>query len=443
MRTLEHIPPQNIEAEQSIISACLLSPESMAEAADFIRPGQFYRSSHQKIFESMIALARDRKPVDLVMVADKLRTANSLDEVGGASYLQQIIDVAPMAVNVEHYCDIVKGCAVKRELLEKCNAIMKSCYQSPNGAVEVLDKAQRSITEIDFDTKDNVRKLQDIVVSSAERYEQAYINKTRITGIPTGYSYLDVLTCGWQPSNLITIAGRPSMGKSALAWCIAEHAAKMGNPVLINSLEMACEEYGDRGYAKESGVNSAKFRTGQFSPDDWASITDAGTHLYNLPIWIDDTGSVSIDYVRRNARVYKQRQKIKLLIIDHLQLMRGDPKAPNRDREIGSITAGLKSLSKELKIPIILLSQLNRALEQRAPKDRRPRLSDLRDSGNIEQDSDLVLFLYRDEVYNKDDDNPLKNIAELEMAKQRNGPTGMVKLYWNKRITTFFDLKDD
>ena len=439
---LQYIPPQNIEAEQSILSACLLSPASMVEAADMIRPSQFYTSSHQKIFNAMLRLNKDRKPVDLVMVADALKNSNELDMVGGASYLQKVIDVAPMAINVEHYCEIIKGCAVKRDILEQCNAIIKSCYSSPNGAVTVLDDAQKRITEINFESKDNVQKLNSILIAATERYEESYNNKNRITGVPTGYNYLDILTCGFKPANLIIIAGRPSMGKSALAWCISDYAAEKGCPVLIFSLEMSAEEYADRGYAKESGVNSQKFRSGNFDQNDWNAITDAGAELVTRPIWIDDTASVDINYVRRVSRVYKHREKIGLVVIDHLQLMRGE-KSQTRDREIASITSGLKAMAKELKIPVVLLSQLNRSLENRTKNDRRPRLSDLRDSGNIEQDADLVMFLYRDAVYNKDDENPLKNIAELDLQKQRNGPTGMIKLYWNERITTFFNLKDD
>ena len=441
MQTPEYsLPPQNIEAEQSILSACLLSPASMLEAADLILPTQFYRDSHQIIFNAMLRLAIDRKPVDLVMVADALKNSNKLSEIGGASYLQSVIDVAPMAVNIAHYCEIVKGCAVRRELIEQCNSITKDCYSSPSGAVEVLDDAQRRITAINFDAKDNVQKFNTIVQAAGERYEESYNNKNRITGVPTGYRHLDILTCGLQPSNLIIVAGRPSMGKSALAWCIADHAASKGCPVLIFSLEMSAEEYADRGFSKESQVNSQKFRSGNFEPKDWAAITDAGAELVTRPVWIDDTASVDINYVRRVARVYRQREKVGMVIIDHLQLMRGE-KSQTRDREIASITGGLKAMAKELKVPVVLLSQLNRSLENRTRNDRRPRLSDLRDSGNIEQDADLVMFLYRDAVYNDADDNPLKNIAELDLKKQRSGPTGLIKLFWNERITTFFDLE--
>ena len=440
MQTDSYLPPQNIEAEQSILSACLLSRESMLEAADLIRPLQFYRTSHQKIFNSMLRLTSAGKPVDLVMVADDLKNVNELDEVGSASYLQQVIDVAPMAINVRHYCEIVKGCAVRRDILEQCNAITKNCYSSPCGAVDVLDDAQKRITSINFDAKDNVQKFDSIIMAATERYEASYNNQRRITGVPTGYECLDVLTCGFQPSNLVILAGRPSMGKSALAWCFADYAAEKGCPVLIFSLEMSGDEYADRGYAKEAQVNSQKFRSGNFDPPDWSAISDAGAELVTRPIWIDDTAAVDINYVRRVSRVYRQREKIGMVIIDHLQLMRGE-KSQTRDREIASITSGLKAMAKELKIPVVLLSQLNRSLENRTRNDRRPRLSDLRDSGNIEQDADLVLFLYRDAVYNEEDDNPLKNIAELNLQKQRNGPTGMVKLFWNARITTFFNLE--
>ena len=442
MQIPDNIPPQNIEAEQSILSACLISPEAMTEAADFVKPSHFYRQSHQKIFQIMLDLVHKKQPVDLVMLTNSLNDKKILEEIGGASYLSRIVDAVPMAVNVEHYCNIVKACAIKRQLIEQCNAIVKSCFDSPNGAVQVLDDAQKRISGISIDVKDNVQKFSDTVLEATDRYAEAREKQGEITGIPTGYSYLDYLTCGWQSSNLIIVAGRPSMGKSALTWCFAETAARKGSPVLIFSLEMACEEYTDRAYAKCSQVNSQKFRSGRFEGDDWEKISNAGTQLYNLPIWIDDTPAVDHNYIRRVSRIYQQRHKIKFVIIDHLQLMRGD-KAPTRDREIASITSGLKAMAKELKIPVILVSQLNRALEQRPISDRRPRLSDLRDSGNIEQDADLVAFLYRDAVYNDEISEVKKNIAELDLKKQRNGPTGMVKMYWNDRITTFFDLKED
>lgn len=435
-----NLPPQNIEAEESVLSACLLSPGAVIESKDILKPGHFYRTANNVIFAHMMDLYQKSTPVDLVTLAEALTSSGKLNEVGGATYLQRVIDTAPMAVNVEHYANIVKGCAVKRQIIEQSNAIMKNCYSSPNGAVEVLDDAQKRLGSITIEVKDNVRKMSDLVINAIDRYEEAKDNNKNITGIPTGYVFLDQLTSGWQPCNLIVIAGRPSMGKSAMAWCFAETAAKNGYPTLIFSLEMSCNEYTDRGMAKCSQVNSQKFRTGRFQDGDWPQITDASGYLYDLPVWIDDSAAVDYNYIRRVARIHQQRHNIKFAIIDHLQLMRGD-RSSTRDREIASITSSLKAMAKELNIPVMLLSQLNRALEQRPVTDRRPRLSDLRDSGNIEQDADVVAFLYRHFVYSKDDVD--RGIAELDLKKQRSGPTGMVKLFWNERITTFFELAQE
>ena len=347
-----YLPPQNIEAEESILSACLVDPEAMIEAADCVSPDDFYRTAHRDIFESMLKLFGKDEPVDLVTLTNQLRKDDKIEKCGGISEISKIIDAVPRAVNVGHYCQIIRDAAVKRRLIEQCNAIMKSCYESSNGAKDVLDRAQSMITGINFESKDQVCSVSKCVLDSIDRYEVLFNNQDRITGVPTGISLLDKITCGWQETDLIVIAGRPSMGKSAIAWTFADYAAMKGYPVLMFSLEMSVSQHLDRAFAKKSGVNTQKFRYGQFSMDDWSKITDAAHKLSESQIYIDDSSAVGTQYIRRVSRKYYREKGIKLIIIDHLQLMRAE-KAYSRDREIGLITSGLKGLAKDLHIPVM------------------------------------------------------------------------------------------
>jgi len=424
--------PQNIEAEQSVLSAMLISPKAYEEALSILKPNDFYRTSHQVIFKSCQELYRKKQPADLTTVASYLKDNKQLDQAKGASYLAYLIDQVPLATNIEHYAKIVKEKALLRNILFTGNKIINLVQESTDSPVEILDKAQRLMLDIKCDHQEGYSRLPDLLDEGIDRYEALSKKGEGITGISTGYDDLDKLTCGFQKSDLVIIAGRPSMGKSALMINMARNIALTGKGVGIFSLEMSKSQVTDRLNSVESNVNSLKFRSGRFTKDDWVAIVEGTGRLYELKIYIDDTADISHMKIRRNARLMK-KAGVEIIFIDYLGLMVGE-KGYGRVEEVSSITRSLKACAKELDMPVVALSQLNRSLEGR--DDKRPRLSDLRDSGAIEQDADLVIFVYRDEVYHKNSQD--KGIAELNIAKQRNGPTGAVKLHWNA-FTTKFD----
>jgi replicative DNA helicase len=435
--SLKHIPPQAIELEEEILSSCLLGDAE--KVVELLRPEDFYRTAHQKIFSIICDLTNRKIQVDLTSTMDALRDVDKLENIGGASYLARLTNEIPIALNIEHYARKIKDKAVKRKIIEQCSTIITTCYEDEAGAVEILDNAQNKILSIEHDSvTESAISYRDLSLKAGERYEDLYKRRGAITGIASGFYMLDYITCGFQNTDLIITAGRPSMGKTALALNIAGNVGKQDIPVAYFSLEMSKTQLFDRQVAGESGVNSQKFRSGKFEKSDWEAIANVQGKVYTWPIFIDDSPSLHYMEIRRRARNLKKRHGIKLLIIDHLQLVRGD-KASSRDREIGSITAGLKATAKELNIPVILLSQLNRQLEQRSNPRKRPIISDLRDSGNIEQDSDAVMFLYRPKVY--EDTEEFNGHTELNIAKQRNGPTGMIKLRWHEKITKFQNLE--
>lgn len=437
MTTDLYIPPQAIEFEESVLSSCLLG--SAEEAVELLKPSHFYRSSHQKVFSVIIDLVKNQVKVELPTVYNALRDNDNHAETGSAAYLAELIDRVPIASNVKHYATKIKEKAVLRELIKESNNIISACYSSNNTAESVLDDAQKRILNIEYEANNDAAvSYRDLAVDAEERYEDLYKRKGAITGIPSGFYMIDYLTCGFQKSDLIVIAGRPSIGKTALALNIAGNVGKKDIPVAFFSLEMSKDQLFDRQIAGESSVNSQKFRSGKFDNFDWNSINEAQSKIYSWPIFVDDSPALYYMEICRRSRFLKKKHGIKLIIIDHLQLVRGD-KSSSRDREIGSITAGLKATAKELDLPIILLSQLNRKLEERVNPYKRPRLSDLRDSGNIEQDADVVAFLYRPVVY--EDVEEFEGHAELNIAKARNGPVGMIKLRWQEKTTTFQNLE--
>ena len=423
------LPPQAIEIEQSILSTCLMYPDSITAIEDYLRPDDFYKTAHAIIYETMLALSRDKNPVDTTTVITKLKDTKNLVRCGGASYLAELID-SPVSPKIEKSAKILREKHALRQTIKICNNAINDCFEN-NDALQIIDKTQTEINNLDIAGKENVAKVSDLVIEAMDRFDAMKGSNKRLTGCPSGFKLLDYMTCGWQKSDLIIIAARPSMGKTSLVMSFDFRV-----PTAIFSLEMSNQQLTDKLLAKYSHVNGQKFRSGNFTTEDWEKITNASDKVYSFPLYIDDSPALHYLEIRRRARKYKKKYRIKQIIIDHLQLMRGD-NTSNRDREIGSITAGLKALAKDLQIPVILLSQLNRKLEDRGNK--RPKLSDLRDSGNIEQDSDVVCFLYRDEVYNKKTDDA--GIAELNIAKQRNGPTGMIKLAWLKDYATFENLE--
>ena len=390
----------------------------------------------------MTDLFNRNEPIDTVTVANHLKESGQLEQVGGAAYLARLLDVPP-AVDAPHYAGIIHDKAVLRRLIEKSNAIAKRCFLEQGNADDIVDYAEASIFEV---TEKKARQafypLSKLIDGNIDFLEEKQKNKSLVTGVPTGFTQLDNLTSGLQNSDLIILAARPSMGKTALALNIARNAAVDGGvPVAIFSLEMSKEQLSLRMLCAEASIDSSRLRSGFFSMEDWERVTDAAGVLSAAPIFIDDSSSLSAMDVRAKARRLKMDKNIGLIIIDYLQLMQGRAGAERRDLEISEISRGMKALAKEISLPVIALSQLNRMLEQRT--DKRPRLSDLRESGALEQDADVVAFIYRDEVYNKEETNPRKGIAEVILAKQRNGPTGDALLTFLAAYTRFENMAPD
>jgi replicative DNA helicase len=434
---LYHVPPQSLEAEESILSAILVDNDTMPEVLEILSPKDFYRSSHQKMFTAMTELFSRNEPVDLVTLTNILREQGWLEEIGGATYLANLVDTVPFAVNAQHYAKIVHDKACLRQLIEKSNAIAKRCFEDRGDVENVIDYAESSIFEISENKiKPAFYPIGKIIEVNIDALEERQGNKALVTGVATGFTKLDELTAGLQKSDLIILAGRPGMGKTAFALNIAKNSAVDTNiPVAIFSLEMSKEQLSFRMLSSEARIDSSRLRRGFITQDDWIKITDAAGFLSQAPIFIDDSPNITVLEIRAKSRRLKMENDIGLIIIDYLQLMKGRISAERRDLEISEISRSLKALAKELDIPVLALSQLNRKLEERS--DKRPQLADLRESGALEQDADVVAFIYRDELYNKDESNPNKGRAEIILAKQRNGPTGTAILTFLDTYTRF------
>lgn len=433
------VPPYNLEAEQSVLGSMLLSQDAVIVATEQLQPEDFYMESHRRIFDVISRLYENREPIDLITVTEALRSNKILEQVGGAVYLTTLTETVPTASNIAYYCRIVEEKAILRRLIRTTSGILSMAYDPEYQVEELLDEAERKIFEIAQKRKvENFYHIKDILFDTFERIEQLYNTKGGITGVPTGFPDLDEKTSGFQPSDLILIAARPSMGKTAFALNIAQNAAiRYKVPVAIFSLEMSKEQLVQRMLCAESNVDSHKLRTGRLDEEDWPKLARAMGPLSEAPIYIDDTPGISSLELRAKARRLKAEKGLGLIIIDYLQLMSGRGNSENRQQEISEISRSLKALARELNVPVVALSQLSRAPEMRS--DHRPILSDLRESGSQEQDSDVVAFLYRDDYYNPDTDK--KNIAEVIIAKQRNGPTGTVELVWLPRFTKFASLE--
>lgn len=438
---MNKIPPQAVEAEESLLSACIISPGSLTETIEILKPEHFYRSSHQIIFQAMLDLNSKKEPVDLITLVNKLKQKNKLDEIGGATYIARLTDEIPLAVNIPHYANIVREKALLRLTIEKCNKITIQCFEDSNGAARIIDEAQKEILSIEIgDSSDKTYSaMPEILKEGLDLLEERCETPGKITGVSTGFDRLDFLTWGLQPSDLILIAARPSMGKTSLALNIANNAAIKDIPAGFFSLEMAKQQLLFRLMSDHAKINSQKFKSGFLGCNDWSRITSAAGAMNDLPLFIDDGAGLHIRQIQRRARQLYKEHRIGLLIVDYLQLVSGD--GANRDREISDISKGLKNIAKELNIPVIALSQLNRKLEQR--NNKRPIMADLRDSGSLEQDADVIMFIYRDEVYNEDENNPNKGKAEIIIAKQRNGPTGTIQLAFVDKYTSFYSLAQE
>lgn len=432
------IPPQNLEAEQSVLGGILIENEAINKVMEILTPDDFYRDGHRKIYAALIDLSERDEPADLITMTNELRKKDQLDAIGGASYLASLIDSVPTAANIEYYARIVREKAVLRKLIETSTEIITQSYQDRGDVENFLDEAEKAIFEI---SERRVRpafySIREVVKASLDTISKLYEKKELITGIPSGFKELDKMTAGFQPSDMIIVAGRPSMGKTAFCLNVAQYAAiERKTPIAIFSLEMSKEQLVIRMLCSQSQVEGTRLRTGFLHESDWTKLTLAAGTLYEAPIFIDDTAALSVLELRAKARRLKADHRLGMLVIDYLQLMKGRSRVESRQQEISEISRSLKALAKELNIPVIAVSQLSRKTEERT--GNRPQLSDLRESGAIEQDADVILFLFREEVYNRQEENQGK--AELIIGKQRNGPIGKVDLAFMDRFTTFKDL---
>jgi len=436
---LDKLPPQNIEAEQSILGAILIDNDALPKALEILDPEDFYKQPHRKIFNVMIELFEKSEPIDMITLTDDLKRRDEIEAVGGISYLSSLVNMIPTAANVKYHSKIVREKALLRGLLRSATEIAGRVYEDNLDAEELVDYAERSIFDIsDKRIKASFVTLKEVIKDSFEMIERLYDKKETVSGVPSGFRDLDDLTTGFQKGDLIVVGGRPSMGKTAFSLNVAQHVGlELKEPVAIFSLEMAKEQLAFRMLCSEAMVDSSSIRKGFIKKEDWHKLTSAASNLTGAPIFIDDSSGINALELRAKARRLKMEHGLSLVIVDYLQLMRGRGSFERREQEISEISRSLKALAKELSVPVIAVSQLNRSVEQRRPPT--PILADLRESGAIEQDADVILFLYRDEIYNKE---AKKGQAEVIIAKQRNGPTGTVNLSFISNCTRFLNRAD-
>ncbi len=438
--TLEKGLPHNLEAERCVLGVIILDNALLSQAIEILDKDDFYLDNHKLIFKQMLTLFEHSKAIDFITLTDELRKKGSLEPIGGASFISSLIDGVPRLTNLEYYARIVQEKATLRNLIKQSNEIINSCYDQQEDVDAILDSAEKAIFEIaEYKIRSGFISINEIAKRSFKKIESAASRREMVTGVPTGYADFDQLTSGLQRAELIILAARPSMGKTALSLNIAAHAGvAAGKTVGIFSLEMSSDQLLLRILCSEARIDAHKLRTGFLSKEEWGKIARTLGHLTQAKMFIDDTPGVSLLEMRAKARRLKAEHGLDLLIVDYLQLMSGGKaRFENRQQEISTISRGLKALAKELNIPVIALSQLSRAPETRTG-DHRPQLSDLRESGSIEQDADLVAFIYREEVYKSSEDN--KGIAEIIIGKQRNGPIGSIKLAFLREYTRFENL---
>ncbi len=431
------LPPQNVEAEQAVLGTILLQDKSLLKVIEIIGPDDFYRDAHKIIFRAMLTLFEKHEPHDLITVTGLLSDQNKLEQVGGAAYLASLTDIIPFSGTLVHHARIIRKKAILRRLIQTTSEVAARCYDAQDDIDTLVDEAEKTIFEIAQAKKGTgFEPMSAIVPRAFDRITKLFDRQEHITGVATGYEELDRMTAGLQPADLIILAGRPSMGKTALAMNMVQHAALIEKiPVAVFSLEMSMEQLALRMLCSIGRIDSQRIRTGRLHDSDWPKLTRATGMLSDAPIFIDDTAGTTVLEMRAKARRLKSEHDLGMIVVDYLQLMQGKAGTENRAQEISDISRSLKAMAKELDVPVVALSQLNRSLESRT--DKRPQLSDLRESGAIEQDADVIMFIYRDEVYNKAEDNPNRGLAEIIVGKQRNGPTGMVKLTFLAEFTTF------
>ncbi|MGI2294383.1 replicative DNA helicase [Paenibacillus sp. GXUN7292] len=435
----DRIPPQNLEAEQAVIGAILLVPESLITAMERLRSEDFYSSAHQRIYEAMIELGENNQPIDLVTLTSHLLDQQQLEDIGGVSYLAKLANAVPTAANVDYYAQIVEEKSMLRRLIRTATNIVSDGYASADDIGVLLSDAEKQILEIsNRRSSSGFISIRDVLMEVFEKVEFLYSNKGGTSGIPSGFVDLDRMTAGFQRSDLIIVAARPSVGKTAFALNVAQNVGvRARETVAIFSLEMSAAQLVQRIICAEANVDATRMRTGSLEGDDWEKLTMAIGALSEAEIYIDDTPGVTVADIRSKCRRLKKERGLGMILIDYLQLIQGRGKAgENRQQEVSEISRTLKMIARELEVPVIALSQLSRGVEQR--QDKRPMMSDLRESGSIEQDADIVAFLYRDDYYDKESEK--KNIIEIIIAKQRNGPVGTVELAFLKNFNKFVNL---
>lgn len=438
-QAFDRLPPQNIEAEQAVLGAILIAPEILSSISERLHPDDFYRNAHQVIFAAALEIAEKGEPVDLVTLIAALQSQARLEEAGGVEYIAGLANSVPTAANAEYHADIVAERALMRRLIGVSTEIAASGYAGSDSVEELLDTAERRILALVQSRSDKgFVPIRDVLLQAYERIEYLYHHRDGLTGVPSGYAELDRMTSGFQKSDLIILAARPSVGKTAFALNIAQNVAvRAKQTVAVISLEMSKEQLVQRMISAEANIDAHVLRTGQLGDDDWTKLSLGIASLSEAPIYIDDAPGMTVSDMRARLRRLQLEHGLALVVIDYLQLIHGRTKTDNRQQEISEISRTLKGLARELNVPIIALSQLSRSVEQR--QDKRPMLSDIRESGSIEQDADVVGFLYRDDYY--DPETERKNIVEVIIGKQRNGPTGKVDLVFLKNYNKFVSLE--
>ncbi|UOD35309.1 replicative DNA helicase [Deferribacteraceae bacterium V6Fe1] len=428
------VPPHDLEAERAVLASVLLDDKSLDKVVHLLNSSDFYHPAHRIIYTTLIKLSEENKPIDIITLTSKLNDINMLTKAGGIEYVSTLVDIIPNSANILHYANIVKDKSLLRNLISATTEISEKCFSHYGEVSDILDEAEKNIFRIaEYKLKSEVRNIGSIIKDTFEVLESLYNRKDKITGTPTGFVDLDKMTNGLQKSDLIIVAGRPGMGKTAFALNIALNAAsKYNKSIAVFSLEMSSGQLVQRLLSSEARIESSKLRSGRFNMEEWTKLASVAGQLNDLNIFIDDTPAISSMEIRAKCRRIKRDVGLDLIIVDYLQLMSGS-KSDSREQQISEISRSLKALAKELDVPVIALSQLNRSVESRT--DKRPVPSDLRESGAIEQDADLIIFLYRDEFYNKETKYP--GIAEVIVAKHRNGPTGTVPLAFIKEFTKF------
>ncbi len=436
---IKRVLPHSIEAEQSVVGSMLMDKEAILTASEILVPGDFYGRQYGVMFEAIVELYNEGKPVDMITLRERLREKDVPPEVSSVEFIRDLINAVPTSINIKHYADIVREKSMLRKIIKVNEEIEGLCYLGKEKLEVILGETEKKIFDLlqNRNTGDFV-PIKEVVIQTLEKIEMASKTKGNVTGIATGFYDLDYMTAGLQPSDFILIGARPSMGKTALVLNLAQYIAIRNHvPTAIFSLEMSKEQLMNRMFAMEARVDSQNIRTGDLSDSDWEKLIESAGVIGKSSLIIDDTPGISIGELRSKCRKYKLEHNLSLVIIDYLQLMTGNGRTDSRQQEISEISRSLKALAREIQAPVIALSQVNRACEARP--DHRPMMSDLRESGSIEQDADVIMFLYRDEYYNKDSDK--KGIAELIIAKQRNGSIGTVNLAWLPNLTKFANLE--